>query len=174
MVICLSLQERFRKCWRNIIFLWMTLSLELLILCKFSAVCLFFVRQLCHLKILWCCFTLRFSSVCGDEFLSHAGSGSGGYLHHVFTYAAKQLFGEEVKELTYKTLRFVCLHKLYFFKLKQYELFCSSLPSGTKTSRRWDWRKTGKFCCALQQPTVFATFRTLCRNWKEENRHTIL
>ncbi|XP_061567863.1 cytosolic Fe-S cluster assembly factor narfl [Cololabis saira] len=46
-----------------------------------------------------------FSSVSGDEFLSHAGSGSGGYLHHVFTYAAKQLFGEEVKDLTYKTLR---------------------------------------------------------------------
>ncbi|KAF0032655.1 hypothetical protein F2P81_014945 [Scophthalmus maximus] len=46
-----------------------------------------------------------FSSVCEDEFLSHAGSGSGGYLHHVFTYAAKQLFGEDVKELTYKTLR---------------------------------------------------------------------
>ncbi|XP_045884656.1 cytosolic Fe-S cluster assembly factor narfl [Micropterus dolomieu] len=46
-----------------------------------------------------------FSSVSGDEFLSHAGSGSGGYLHHVFTYAAKKLFGEEVKELTYKTLR---------------------------------------------------------------------
>ncbi|KAG8007001.1 Cytosolic Fe-S cluster assembly factor NARFL [Nibea albiflora] len=46
-----------------------------------------------------------FSSVSGDEFLSHAGSGSGGYLHHVFTYAAKELFGEELKELTYKTLR---------------------------------------------------------------------
>ncbi|KAE8283150.1 Cytosolic Fe-S cluster assembly factor narfl Nuclear prelamin A recognition factor-like protein [Larimichthys crocea] len=46
-----------------------------------------------------------FSHVSGDEFLSHAGSGSGGYLHHVFTYAAKELFGEEVKELTYKTLR---------------------------------------------------------------------
>ncbi|XP_008286127.1 cytosolic Fe-S cluster assembly factor narfl [Stegastes partitus] len=46
-----------------------------------------------------------FSSVCGEEFLRHSGSGSGGYLHHVFTYAAKQLFGEEVKELTYKTLR---------------------------------------------------------------------
>ncbi|XP_060946645.1 cytosolic Fe-S cluster assembly factor narfl [Limanda limanda] len=46
-----------------------------------------------------------FSSVCGDEFLSHAGSGAGGYLHHVFTYAAKQLLGEEVKELTYKTLK---------------------------------------------------------------------
>lgn len=46
-----------------------------------------------------------FSSVSGGEYLSHAGSGSGGYLHHVFTYAAKQLFGEEVKELTYKILR---------------------------------------------------------------------
>ncbi|XP_010872545.2 cytosolic Fe-S cluster assembly factor narfl [Esox lucius] len=46
-----------------------------------------------------------FSSVCGDELLSHAGSGSGGYLHHVFRHAAKQLFGEEVKELTYKTLK---------------------------------------------------------------------
>ncbi|XP_034045489.1 cytosolic Fe-S cluster assembly factor narfl [Thalassophryne amazonica] len=46
-----------------------------------------------------------FSTVCEDEFLSHAGSCSGGYLHHVFTYAAKCLLGEEVKELTYKTLR---------------------------------------------------------------------
>ncbi|KAL6102870.1 ciao3 [Pungitius sinensis] len=46
-----------------------------------------------------------FSSVSEDEFLKHSGSGSGGYLHHVFTHAAKQLFGEEVKELTYKTLR---------------------------------------------------------------------
>lgn len=47
----------------------------------------------------------RFSHVSGDEFWSHSGGGSGGYLHHVFTYAAKHLFGEEVKELTYKTLR---------------------------------------------------------------------
>ncbi|KAM3864306.1 cytosolic Fe-S cluster assembly factor narfl [Diretmus argenteus] len=46
-----------------------------------------------------------FSSVHGDEFLSHAGSSSGGYLHQVFTYAAKQLFGEGVEELTYKTLK---------------------------------------------------------------------
>ncbi|TNM97341.1 hypothetical protein fugu_015497 [Takifugu bimaculatus] len=46
-----------------------------------------------------------FSNVYGDEYLSHAGSGSGGYLHHVFSYAAKHLFGEEVKELTYKTLK---------------------------------------------------------------------
>lgn len=47
----------------------------------------------------------RFSHVCGDEFLSHSGGGSGGYLHNVFIHAAKQLFGEGVKELTYKTLR---------------------------------------------------------------------
>uniref|UniRef100_A0A667ZAY8 Nuclear prelamin A recognition factor-like protein n=1 Tax=Myripristis murdjan TaxID=586833 RepID=A0A667ZAY8_9TELE len=36
---------------------------------------------------------------------TRAVSGSGGYLHHVFTSAAKQLFGEEVKNLIYKTLR---------------------------------------------------------------------
>uniref|UniRef100_A0A3B1IFP5 Nuclear prelamin A recognition factor-like n=1 Tax=Astyanax mexicanus TaxID=7994 RepID=A0A3B1IFP5_ASTMX len=46
-----------------------------------------------------------FSSVCGEELLCHAGSGSGGYLHHVYTHAAKQLFGMEVGELTYKTLK---------------------------------------------------------------------
>ncbi|XP_062388136.1 cytosolic Fe-S cluster assembly factor narfl [Sardina pilchardus] len=46
-----------------------------------------------------------FSHVCGEEFLAHAGSGSGGYLHHIYTHAAKELFGEEVKELTYKTLK---------------------------------------------------------------------
>ncbi|KAL2101110.1 hypothetical protein ACEWY4_002871 [Coilia grayii] len=46
-----------------------------------------------------------FSHVCGEEFFTHAGSGSGGYLHHIFLHAAKELFGEEVKELTYKTLK---------------------------------------------------------------------
>lgn len=46
-----------------------------------------------------------FSNVKGIDLLSHAGGGSGGYLHHVFKNTAKQLFGEEVKELTYKTLR---------------------------------------------------------------------
>ncbi|MCJ8739336.1 hypothetical protein PDJAM_G00046070 [Pangasius djambal] len=46
-----------------------------------------------------------FSNVCGEELLCHAGSGSGGYLHHVYTHTAKQLFGVEVEELTYKTLK---------------------------------------------------------------------
>ncbi|XP_072299500.1 cytosolic Fe-S cluster assembly factor narfl [Eucyclogobius newberryi] len=48
---------------------------------------------------------ILFSNVSGNEFLSHAGSTSGGYLHHVFMNTAKQLFGDEIKELTYKTLR---------------------------------------------------------------------
>ncbi|XP_065109016.1 cytosolic Fe-S cluster assembly factor narfl isoform X2 [Paramisgurnus dabryanus] len=46
-----------------------------------------------------------FSNVCGEEMLGHAGSGSGGYLHHVFKHAAKQLFGIELDELTYKTMK---------------------------------------------------------------------
>ncbi|KAM9457287.1 cytosolic Fe-S cluster assembly factor narfl isoform 2-T2 [Clarias gariepinus] len=48
---------------------------------------------------------VMFSNECGKELLCHAGSGSGGYLHHVFTHAAKQLFGVEVEKLTYKTLK---------------------------------------------------------------------
>ncbi|XP_026859146.2 cytosolic Fe-S cluster assembly factor narfl isoform X1 [Electrophorus electricus] len=46
-----------------------------------------------------------FNNMCDEELLCHAGSGSGGYLHHVYTHAAKQLFGVEVQEITYKTLR---------------------------------------------------------------------
>ncbi|KAG9328975.1 hypothetical protein JZ751_008566 [Albula glossodonta] len=46
-----------------------------------------------------------FSSVCGDDLLRHAGSASGGYLHHVYMHAAKQLFGVEVNDLTYKVLK---------------------------------------------------------------------
>ncbi|XP_064178931.1 cytosolic Fe-S cluster assembly factor narfl isoform X1 [Anguilla rostrata] len=46
-----------------------------------------------------------FSSVHEDELLRHAGSSSGGYLHHVYIHAARQLFGVEVKDITYKTLK---------------------------------------------------------------------
>lgn len=102
-------------------------------------------------------FTLRFSSVCGDELLSHAGSGSGGYLHHVFTYAAKQLFGEEVKELTYKTLRFARLYKLCLFTKKTKSCFshlhsCSMaqeqrLPGG-ETGERWG--SSAVLCCNIR------------------------
>lgn len=36
---------------------------------------------------------------------SHEFSGSGGYSDHIFKYAAKELFGEEVSSLEYKNLR---------------------------------------------------------------------
>lgn len=35
----------------------------------------------------------------------HIGSGSGGYADHIFRYAAKELFGEEIEKLEYKNLR---------------------------------------------------------------------
>ncbi|GCC36703.1 hypothetical protein chiPu_0015201 [Chiloscyllium punctatum] len=35
----------------------------------------------------------------------HDGRGSDGFLEHIFKYAAKEIFGVEVKEITYKTLR---------------------------------------------------------------------
>ncbi|KAJ3639403.1 hypothetical protein Zmor_002764 [Zophobas morio] len=35
----------------------------------------------------------------------HVGSGSGGYCDHIFKYAAKELFGEEVENLEYHNLR---------------------------------------------------------------------
>uniref|UniRef100_UPI00398F61A8 nuclear prelamin A recognition factor isoform X1 n=1 Tax=Pristiophorus japonicus TaxID=55135 RepID=UPI00398F61A8 len=35
----------------------------------------------------------------------HAGRGSDGFLEHIFKYAAKEIFGVAVKEITYKTLR---------------------------------------------------------------------
>lgn len=57
------------------------------------------------LCVFMCGCECRFSNVGGEELLCHAGSGSGGYLHHVYTRAAKQLFGVEVEELAYKTLK---------------------------------------------------------------------
>lgn len=108
------LQERFRECLRRRTCLWATWNQRHLMHCELcsSLFCLAVV-----IKVNWnefmtsfvCTCWSRFSSVCGDEFLSHSGSGSGGYLHHVFNYAAKHLFGEDVKELTYKILKWVCV-----------------------------------------------------------------
>ncbi|XP_049623933.1 cytosolic iron-sulfur assembly component 3 isoform X3 [Suncus etruscus] len=48
-------------------------------------------------------------NVCDDpgvqEATSHRGGGSGGYLEHVFRYAARELFGIHVDEVTYRPLR---------------------------------------------------------------------
>uniref|UniRef100_A0A3P9AMR5 Nuclear prelamin A recognition factor n=1 Tax=Esox lucius TaxID=8010 RepID=A0A3P9AMR5_ESOLU len=42
----------------------------------------------------------------GDPALArHLGRGSEGFLEHIFKYAANELFGLDVKEITYKTLR---------------------------------------------------------------------
>ncbi|XP_028410171.1 cytosolic iron-sulfur assembly component 3-like [Dendronephthya gigantea] len=40
-----------------------------------------------------------------SEMTNHRGGGSGGYLEHVFCYAAQALFGKKVEDLTYKTMR---------------------------------------------------------------------
>lgn len=42
----------------------------------------------------------------GDAVLMrHEGRGSEGFLEHVFKHAAKELFGQDVHEITYKNLR---------------------------------------------------------------------
>ncbi|XP_073538594.1 nuclear prelamin A recognition factor [Phyllobates terribilis] len=50
------------------------------------------------------------------QFVRHEGTSSDGYLAHIFRHAAKELFGMEVQEITYKTLKNkdfqeVCLEK---------------------------------------------------------------
>uniref|UniRef100_A0A8C3I914 Nuclear prelamin A recognition factor-like protein n=1 Tax=Chrysemys picta bellii TaxID=8478 RepID=A0A8C3I914_CHRPI len=47
----------------------------------------------------------RFSSVSEEELLGHSGGGSGGYLEHIYKYAAKELFGIQVDEVQYKPLK---------------------------------------------------------------------
>ncbi|XP_063790938.1 cytosolic iron-sulfur assembly component 3 [Pseudophryne corroboree] len=52
-----------------------------------------------------CPLDTQFSSVLGEEPLGHEGGGSGGYLEHVFKYAAQELFGIHVNDIKYKTLK---------------------------------------------------------------------
>ncbi|XP_013381963.1 cytosolic Fe-S cluster assembly factor narfl isoform X2 [Lingula anatina] len=40
-----------------------------------------------------------------NELYGHPGGGSGGYLEHVYKYAAQELFGTHIGHLSYKTLR---------------------------------------------------------------------
>lgn len=37
--------------------------------------------------------------------MRYEGRGSEGFLEHVFKYAAKELFGQDVHKITYKNLR---------------------------------------------------------------------
>ncbi|XP_074135845.1 cytosolic iron-sulfur assembly component 3 isoform X1 [Sminthopsis crassicaudata] len=47
----------------------------------------------------------EFSFVSGEELFGHCGGGSGGYLEHIFRYAAQELFGIHVDGITYKPLK---------------------------------------------------------------------
>ncbi|XP_060642526.2 cytosolic iron-sulfur assembly component 3 [Anolis sagrei] len=47
-----------------------------------------------------------FSDLSEDRLLKgHSGGGSGGYLEHIYKHAAKELFGIQVEEIQYKTLK---------------------------------------------------------------------
>ncbi|XP_062999172.1 cytosolic iron-sulfur assembly component 3 [Elgaria multicarinata webbii] len=46
-----------------------------------------------------------FNSLSEEQLVGHSGGGSGGYLEHIYKYAAKELFGIQVEELQYKTLK---------------------------------------------------------------------
>ncbi|XP_025909830.1 cytosolic Fe-S cluster assembly factor NARFL [Nothoprocta perdicaria] len=46
-----------------------------------------------------------FSCIREEELTSHSGGGSGGYLEHIYKYAAKELFGIQVDTIQYKPLK---------------------------------------------------------------------
>ncbi|NXP27373.1 NARF factor, partial [Scytalopus superciliaris] len=50
------------------------------------------------------CF-LRFDDIKEGDVVRHDGKRSDGYLEHIFKHAAKELFGMDVKEITYKALK---------------------------------------------------------------------
>lgn len=50
------------------------------------------------------CF-LRFDDLKEGDVVRHEGKRSDGYLEHIFKHAAKELFGMDVKEITYKALK---------------------------------------------------------------------
>ncbi|KAF1485033.1 Cytosolic Fe-S cluster assembly factor NARFL, partial [Eudyptula minor novaehollandiae] len=46
-----------------------------------------------------------FGGAAEEELTSHSGGGSGGYLEHIYKYAAKELFGIQVDTIQYKPLK---------------------------------------------------------------------
>ena len=52
---------------------------------------------------------VRFGDVKEEELRRHDGASSDGYLAHIFRHAAKELFNEDVGEVTYRALRCVRL-----------------------------------------------------------------
>ncbi len=58
----------------------------------------------CHcLSHLYC--HRRLGEAADVALVRHEGRGSEGFLEHIFKHAAKELFGLDVSEITYKNLR---------------------------------------------------------------------
>jgi len=54
---------------------------------------------------MFCCCFFRFGETSDSGVTRHEGHGSEGFLEHIFKHAAKELFGLDVQEIVYKTLR---------------------------------------------------------------------
>lgn len=48
---------------------------------------------------------IRFGETGDTGMARHEGRGAEGFLEHIFKHAAKELFGLDVQEIVYKTLR---------------------------------------------------------------------
>lgn len=107
----------------------------------------------------------------------HEGRGSEGFLEHMFKHAAKDLFGLEVHEITYKTLRWDLPGSLSFMSGDDFHcVMChSSLPVsiGTETSRKWPWSRTERLCCTLPLSTDSGTSRPSSTGWERDECRTI-
>lgn len=63
-----------------------------------------------YFGIKWFTFTIvcvcgRFGEINDTSLTRHEGRGSEGFLEHILKHAAKELFGLDVNEIVYKTLR---------------------------------------------------------------------
>lgn len=50
-----------------------------------------------------------------SELLTNSGSGSGGYAHNIFCYAAHKLFNINIDKIEFKPLRYCSLNILFYF-----------------------------------------------------------
>lgn len=51
------------------------------------------------------CVCDSFAEISDTSLMRHEGRGSEGFLEHILKHAAKELFGLDVNEIVYKTLR---------------------------------------------------------------------
>ncbi|MBN3325020.1 NARF factor, partial [Atractosteus spatula] len=67
--------------------------------CHFPQLFLVLIIQVCF------CQDTRFGETEEVDIVRHEGRGAEGFLEHIFKYAAKELFGLDVEEIVYKTLK---------------------------------------------------------------------